>query len=178
MGALRKTMQYLGLVDTGEEADDYADYDEPRERPVRRYDSAPSEPRLAPAPVVRRPAESRVSMSGGSGAAVAVAVEEGRLAVPDEAPSYRITTLQPRSYNEARQIGEEFREGTPVIMNLTEMDDGDAKRLVDFAAGLIFGLRGSIEKVTNKVFLLSPSNVDVSAEDKRRIREGGFYNQS
>ena len=117
-------------------------------------------------------------MSGASGAAVAVAVEEGRLAVPDEALSYRITTLQPRSYNEARQIGEEFREGTPVIMNLTEMDDGDAKRLVDFAAGLIFGLRGSIEKVTNKVFLLSPSNVDVSAEDKRRIREGGFYNQS
>ena len=182
MGALRKTMQYLGLVDTGEEAEDYTDYDEPRERPVRRYDSAagqsgPSEPRLAPAPMVRRPTESR-AMAGGSGAAVAVAVEEGRLAVPDEAPSYRITTLQPRSYNEARQIGEEFREGTPVIMNLTEMDDGDAKRLVDFAAGLIFGLRGSIEKVTNKVFLLSPSNVDVSAEDKRRIREGGFYNQS
>ena len=179
MGALRKTMQYLGLVDTGEEVDDYADYDEPRERPVRRYDtaSAPSEPRLAPAPMVRRPTESR-AMAGGSSAAVAVAVEEGRLAVPDEAPSYRITTLQPRSYNEARQIGEEFREGTPVIMNLTEMDDVDAKRLVDFAAGLIFGLRGSIEKVTNKVFLLSPSNVDVSAEDKRRIREGGFYNQS
>lgn len=180
MGALRKTMQYLGLVDTGEEADDYAEYDEPRERSARRYDSAPapSEPRLASAPVVRRPPESRATMSGASGAAVAVAVEEGRLAVPDEALSYRITTLQPRSYNEARQIGEEFREGTPVIMNLTEMDDGDAKRLVDFAAGLIFGLRGSIEKVTNKVFLLSPSNVDVSAEDKRRIREGGFYNQS
>jgi cell division inhibitor SepF len=183
MGALRKTMQYLGLVDTGEEADDYTDYDEPRERPMRRYDSAAgqsvqSEPRLAPAPMVRRPTESRTTMSAGSGAAVAVAVEEGRLAVPDEAPSYRITTLQPRSYNEARQIGEEFREGTPVIMNLTEMDDVDAKRLVDFAAGLIFGLRGSIEKVTNKVFLLSPSNVDVSAEDKRRIREGGFYNQS
>ena len=180
MGALRKTMQYLGLVDTGEEVDDYADYDEPRERPVRRYESssAQSEPRLAPAPVVRRPAESRATMPTGSGAAVAVAVEEGRLAVSDEGPSYRITTLQPRSYNEARQIGEEFREGTPVIMNLTEMDDVDAKRLVDFAAGLIFGLRGSIEKVTNKVFLLSPSNVDVSAEDKRRIREGGFYNQS
>jgi cell division inhibitor SepF len=180
MGALRKTMQYLGLVDTGEEVDDYAEYDEPRERPVRRYDAAaaPSESRATSAPVVRRPAESRATMSGASGAAVAVAVEEGRLAVSDESPSYRITTLQPRSYNEARQIGEEFREGTPVIMNLTEMDDGDAKRLVDFAAGLIFGLRGSIEKVTNKVFLLSPSNVDVSAEDKRRIREGGFYNQS
>ena len=99
-------------------------------------------------------------------------------AVADEAPAYRIVTLQPRSYNEARQIGEEFREGTPVIMNLTDMDDVDAKRLVDFAAGLIFGLRGTIEKVTNKVFLLSPRNVEVTPEDKRRIAEGGFYNQS
>ncbi len=98
---------------------------------------------------------------------------------PDASPSYQITTLQPRSYNEARQIGEAFREHIPVIMNLTEMSDEDAKRLVDFAAGLIFGLHGSIEKVTNKVFLLSPSTVAVSAEDKRRIvAGGGFYNQS
>ncbi len=58
----------------------------------------------------------------------------------------RITTLHPRTYNEARTIGEHFREGTPVIMNLTEMVDSDAKRLVDFAAGLIFGLRGSIDQ--------------------------------
>ena len=79
---------------------------------------------------------------------------------------------------EARQIGEAFRENIPVIMNLTDMSDEDAKRLVDYAAGLIFGLRGTIEKVTNKVFLLSPSTVAVSAEDKRRIVEGGFYSQS
>ena len=65
-----------------------------------------------------------------------------------------------------------------MIMNLTEMSDGDAKRLVDFSAGLIFGLRGSIERVTNKVFLLSPANVHVTAEDKARIVEGGFFNQS
>ena len=90
----------------------------------------------------------------------------------------RITTLHPRTYNEARTIGEHFREGTPVIMNLTEMMDSDAKRLVDFAAGLIFGLRGSIERVTNKVFLLSPANVEVAAEDKARIVERGFFNQS
>jgi cell division inhibitor SepF len=90
----------------------------------------------------------------------------------------RITTLHPRTYNEARTIGEHFREGTPVIMNLTEMVDSDAKRLVDFSAGLIFGLRGSIERVTNKVFLLSPSNVEVAAEDKARIAERGFFNQS
>ena len=75
-------------------------------------------------------------------------------------------------------IGEHCREGTPGIMNLTEMDDTDAKRLVDFAAGLVFGLHGTIERVTQKVFLLSPANVDVTAEDKARIAEGGFFNQS
>jgi len=90
----------------------------------------------------------------------------------------RITTVHPRTYNEARTIGEYFRDGTPVIMNLTEMVDSDAKRLVDFSAGLIFGLRGSIERVTNKVFLLSPANVEVAAEDKARIAERGFFNQS
>jgi cell division inhibitor SepF len=90
----------------------------------------------------------------------------------------RITTLHPRTYNEARTIGEHFREGTPVIINLTEMVDSDARRLVDFSAGLIFGLRGSIDRVTNKVFLLSPANVEVAAEDKARMAERGFFNQS
>ena len=89
----------------------------------------------------------------------------------------RITTLHPTSYNEARTIGEHFRDGFPVIMNLTEMDEPDAKRLVDFAAGLAFGLRGSMERVTNRVFLLSPPNIQVSAEDKARIAEGGFFEQ-
>jgi cell division inhibitor SepF len=91
-------------------------------------------------------------------------------------PLARIVTLHPQNYNEARPIGERYREGNPVIMNLTEMQDRDAKRLVDFAAGLAFALRGSIDKVTNKVFLLSPPNVDVSAEDRRRIAEGRFFN--
>ena len=63
-------------------------------------------------------------------------------------------------------------------MNLSDMDDSDAKRLVDFAAGLVFGLRGTIERVTNKVFLLSPPNVAISAEDKERMAEDGFFNQS
>jgi cell division inhibitor SepF len=121
--------------------------------------------------------------SGPVGATAAkLAVREPVVAVPEPAPAppqpYRITTLHPRTYNEARTIGERFRDGMPVIMNLTEMDDSDAKRLVDFAAGLSFGLRGSIERVTAKVFLLSPQNVDVTAEDKARIREGGFFNQS
>ena len=110
--------------------------------------------------------------------------EAGRL--PEHEPTVtvqttdlaRITTLHPRTYNEARTIGEHFREGTPVIINLTEMVDSDARRLVDFSAGLIFGLRGSIDRVTNKVFLLSPANIEVAAEDKARIAERGFFNQS
>jgi cell division inhibitor SepF len=123
------------------------------------------------------------AVSGPVGAA-GLAVREPVAAVPEPAPApapapqpYRITTLHPRTYNEARQIGESFRDGKPVIMNLTEMDDADAKRLVDFAAGLIFATRGSIERVTSKVFLLSPQNVTVAAEDKERIA-GGFFNQS
>jgi cell division inhibitor SepF len=92
-------------------------------------------------------------------------------------PSYQITALHPRTYNEARTIGEQFRKSTPVIMNLSDMDDADAKRLVDFAAGLTFGLHGRIERVTAKVFLLSPHNVTVTAQDRARI-ENGFFNQS
>ncbi len=167
-GAMRKMGVYLGLVedDDRREPGEYEEYDEYAEAevvPVRRvaagrgWDDA--EPR-AMAPVhegYREPAYREL---------------------PEEPAGYRITTLHPRTYNEARTIGEHFRESVPVIMNLTEMDDADAKRLVDFAAGLSFGLRGSIERVTNKVFLLSPQNVHVTAEDKARIAEGGFFNQS
>ncbi len=96
---------------------------------------------------------------------------------PRTADISRIITVHPRTYNEARTIGENFRDGVPVIMNLGDMEDADAKRLVDFAAGLIFGLHGSIERITSKVFLLSPHNVNVTVEDKERIA-GGFYNQS
>ncbi|WP_396837176.1 cell division protein SepF [Mobilicoccus sp.] len=93
---------------------------------------------------------------------------------------HRICTIHPRTYNEAKKIGETFREGTPIIMNLSDLDDADAKRLVDFAAGLVFGLQGTIERVTNKVFLLSPVNLEVtsseSAEGSRARR--GVFNQS
>ena len=89
----------------------------------------------------------------------------------------RITTLQPRSYNEARTIGERYRDGVPVIMNLTELDDAAAKRLVDFAAGLAFALRGSIDKVTSRVFLLTPADVEVSADDARKLAERGLFRQ-
>ena len=97
---------------------------------------------------------------------------------PEVADISRIVSVRPRSYNEARAIGENFRDGIPVIMNLSDMEQGEDKRLVDFAAGLIFGLKGNIERVSNKVFLLCPANLVVGPEDKERLASGGFFNQS
>jgi|SRR5205823_14984135 cell division inhibitor SepF len=158
--AMRKMAVYLGLVEDDHRYQDkydsygeYEDYDDQADRPEQLDEPDPRD-------VGYQPADWRTEH------------------VSQTTDLARITTLHPRTYNEARTIGEHFREGTPVIMNLTEMVDSDAKRLVDFAAGLIFGLRGSIERVTNKVFLLSPANVEVTAEDKARIAERGFFNQS
>ena len=96
-----------------------------------------------------------------------------------ELPSLdRIITLHPRFYNEARTIGEHYRQGNPVIINRTDMDESERKRLVDFASGLVFGHHGTIERVTSKVFLLSPANVKVSSEDKAAAAEASFFNQS
>jgi cell division inhibitor SepF len=181
-GAMRKMGVYLGLVEGDER---YPEYDDHHEEDRREYRDEPRAQRREE-PVYRE--DRRPTPRGefvGQRQAPSAQVQERRApAPPMPVPSmavaepYRITTLHPRTYNEARQIGEQFREGTPVIMNLTEMDDVDAKRLVDFAAGLVFGCHGTIERVTQKVFLLSPANVDVTAEDKARIAEGGFFNQS
>lgn len=107
----------------------------------------------------------------------ALAMDPRRMAELFDAgsPLSKITTLRPKDYSEARTIGERFRDGTPVIMDLVTMDNADAKRLVDFAAGLAFALRGSFDKVATKVFLLSPADIDVTAEERRRIAEAGFY---
>ena len=164
---MRKMGVYLGLVeDTDRYDDEYADYED---EPVPRRDLRP----------MQRPMEPVREGTTGSVASLADRAERRRPAPgPVTAELSRITTLHPRTYNEARTIGENFRDGVPVIMNLTEMSDSDAKRLVDFAAGLVFAVRGSIERVTSRVFLLSPPNVTVAAEDKQRIAEGGFFNQS
>jgi cell division inhibitor SepF len=163
--AMRKMAVYLGLVEDDHRYQDkydsygeYEDYDDQADQP-----EPPDE------------ADARVGRDDYAGYQAADWHPEH---APQTTDLARITTLHPRTYNEAHTIGEHFREGTPVIMNLTEMVDSDAKRLVDFAAGLIFGLRGSIERVTNKVFLLSPANVEVTAEDKARIAERDFFNQS
>ena len=193
MAFMRKAAVYLGLVEDDEEAyDEFEDYETvpATGRRERAHEVAEAQyPVEYARPEVPRRSERRAHDAGYSGrprsaGATALApaptglAEPTRLGWGDPAGPPRVTTLHPRTYNEARAIGEHFREGTPVIMNLTEMDDADAKRLVDFAAGLIFGLRGSIERVTAKVFLLSPQNVEVTAEDKQRLAEGGFFNQS
>ena len=163
--AMRKMAVYLGLVEDDhryqDKYDTYGEYED--------YEEQADRPEQIDEPDVRGAREDYVGYQSADWRAEHVS-QTTDLA--------RITTLHPRTYNEARTIGEHFREGTPVIMNLTEMVDSDAKRLVDFAAGLIFGLRGSIERVTNKVFLLSPANVEVTAEDKARMAERGFFNQS
>jgi len=165
---LKRAAAWLGLVTD----DRYADYDENDENTeltegISREELL--EERSSGQSASVTPLETKRPANGASAVPT--------LTTPRTADMSRIITVHPRTYNEARVIGEHFRDGVPVIMNLSEMEDVDAKRLVDFAAGLIFGLRGTIERVTSKVFLLSPHNVNVTAEDKERIA-GGFFNQS
>jgi cell division inhibitor SepF len=161
-GAMRKVGVYLGLLEDSERYDDRYDDDEAYDDDYEPKQTRPVQPVRDDGGKVSQLADRRPRP----------------VSIPVTAELSRITTLHPRTYNEARTIGENFREGVPVIMNLSEMDDNDAKRLVDFAAGLVFAVRGTIERVTNRVFLLSPPNVSVAAEDKQRIAEGGFFNQS
>jgi len=134
--------------------------DEPRFRP-REFDR-PTTPRLG-------------TLRGSTRGALAMDPRRMAMMFEEGSPLSKITTLRPKDYNEARTIGERFRDGQPVIMDLVSMDNADAKRLVDFAAGLAFALRGSFDKVATKVFLLAPADVDVTAEERRRIAEAGFY---
>ncbi len=156
-GALRKTMVYLGLAEDQGRYDDeyYEGYDEHAE--------VEEQPEHRGAEVTHLPTRQPVAHVVRSSEAVGIS---------------RITTIHPRTYNEAKTIGENFRDNIPVIMNLTDMSDADAKRLVDFAAGLVFGLRGSIERVTSKVFLLSPETVEVNAEDGPVVAGRSVFNQS
>ncbi|WP_309069314.1 cell division protein SepF [Microbacterium sp.] len=137
---LKKTMVYLGLADEEE-------YDDAQEQPQRahRERDEPQHDDVKPAPVtpLRRPAVVRQP--------AAAAVNE-------------IVTVHPKQYRDAQMIAEHFRDGIPVIINLSQMSDADARRLIDFASGLSLGLYGRIERVTSKVFLLSPENIAVSGD--------------
>lgn len=167
-GAMRKVGEYLGLVEQADYDDDF-DEEISTPVPVRR------EPERRPAVVRPTTVSSIEDHRRGERS-----TEYGRGTRSPEPSSdlYRIETVTPRTYNDARTVGEHYRSGVPVIMNLSEIDDDDAKRLVDFAAGLVFAVHGSINRVTAKVFLLSPANVEVTDEDRQRIAAGGFYNQS
>jgi cell division inhibitor SepF len=133
---LKKTMVYLGLADEEEV------YDEPAPQPRARKSDAVVE-KAAPVTPIHRPA-----------------------VVRQPAPSAinEIVTVHPKQYRDAQVIAENFRDGIPVIINLSQMSDADARRLIDFASGLSLGLYGRIERVTSKVFLLSPENVAVSGD--------------
>jgi cell division inhibitor SepF len=137
---LKKTMVYLGLAD--EELDTEA-------------------PASTPAPVVHA-APAPAAPKGG--AAVTPLRKPNVRHTPPQAEMNEILTVHPRQYRDAQMIAESFREGVPVIINLSQMSDADARRLIDFASGLSQGLYGKIERVTNKVFLLSPAHVVVSGE--------------
>lgn len=159
-GAMRRMATYLGLV----EDDQY--YNDPNNRPADT-----STDRVAVSETATT--ASTPAAPGAASAAAPAATERARvpqptaavheLAKPWERPGYEIPVVLPTTYNDARRIGEEFRSGSPVIMDLTSMSDADAKRIVDFAAGLVFGLQGMIERITAKIFLLSPDGVDVSS---------------
>ncbi|GAA1650175.1 cell division protein SepF [Georgenia ruanii] len=160
-GTMRKMMEYLSLAEPedelyedGPEAEAYREEDDVRTEVTER-----AEHRAEVTPISR---------------AVSLHTEEPA-AVED---LRRIVTVHPATYNEARVIGEAFREGTPVIMNLTGMSESEAKRMVDFAAGLVFGLHGAIERVTNRVFLLSPATVEVESDRADERIPGRFFNQS
>lgn len=136
---LKKTMVYLGLADEEEVYQEEASQAPARAPREREQDEQP------PAPVtpLRRPTAVRQPSAG--------SVNE-------------ILTVHPKQYRDAQIIAENFREGVPVIINLSQMSDADARRLIDFASGLSLGLYGRIERVTSKVFLLSPENIAVSGQ--------------
>jgi len=155
MSALNKMMGYLGLVDTDEAA--------------QQQEATPARNNERPAREIARSSRDRAGVTVVGSAVAAAPIQES---------NYHIVTLQPRSYSEARKMGEHYREGNPVIINLDDMEESERKRLVDFASGLVFGLHGRIERVSHKVFLLSPANVNVSSEDKTAAAQASFFNQS
>jgi cell division inhibitor SepF len=162
--ALRKVTNYLGLTE-----DDLLNSAEMNSTAH------------AETPIVRRPAMTpRVSQSVAPVTTPRLTVAQPVMETePMVAQTLdRIVTLHPRFYSEARTIGEHFRMGSPVIMNLSDMEESERKRLVDFASGLVFGHAGTIERVTPKVFLLSPPNVAVSTEMKAAAADASFFNQS
>ncbi len=155
-GAWKKTLSYLGLV----EEDEYEQLDE-----------IATEPEGAQVRRIARPQAVReMSMDAAGGGVVRT--------IPAPRPvGSAIHKSEPKRFNEARDIADRYKAGIPVIMNLQGTDDTIARRLVDFASGLVYGIDGKIEMVAQRVYLLTPANMEVSAEERERIAGGAFYNQ-
>ncbi len=164
-GVWRKTLIYLGLAEEDEEYDEYGYEDlEPEEPRPRR---AASSRRGGGAEEPRPTGASR--RTGGDGVVTAM----------PSLQSPRFHLVQPTSFNDAQEIGDKFREGFSVIMNLQSADPDLSRRLVDFASGLAYGLGGSMQPAAERVFLITPAGVAVSAEERRRFLEDrGFFNQA
>jgi cell division inhibitor SepF len=120
---------------------------------------ASSRPRLRAAAQAQAPAPAAAAMAAVAG-------------------STRVHLVVPKSFNDAQQIADRFKEAIPVILNLQSSDPDLSKRLIDFASGLTYALDGGMQRVADKVFLLTPRNVEVSAEERARLLERGFFNQA
>ncbi|MGH2658052.1 MAG: cell division protein SepF [Actinomycetota bacterium] len=163
-GVWRKTMKYLGLVDDDEFEAIERDGQDLDDRMLAR-------PRVEESPLRR-------FGRGDHGTPMPETPEAIIRTIPKTQPSAgAIHRAEPKRFNEARELGERFKDGVPVIMNLQGTEDSIARRLVDFASGLVFAQNGKIELVAQRVYLLTPADVEVSAEERERIKEGGFYNQ-
>jgi cell division inhibitor SepF len=167
MSMLRKAMHYLGLAPDDEYDDDYYDEQAAASGPPGRSGYVPPEPPEVHAAAVRPLPRSTEALGGSAPGARAAGVVRP-LTPQSSAKPY---AMSPTSFNEAQSVADKFMAGIPVIMNLQGLERDLSRRLVDFASGLCYGLRGSMERVTNQVYLLTPSNVEVSAEEKRRLRE-------
>ena len=171
-----RTLVYFGIAeedDWDEDIDGYATEEELE----RSYSSRPNVRRLAP-----RRRERDYDDWTDPGAAATVVQRptrpRGLEAVPPSA-SVQVHLVVPRSFNDAQQIADKFKQAIPVILNLQSTDSELSKRLIDFASGLTYALDGGMQRVADKVFLLTPRNVEVSAEERARLLErGGFFNQA
>ena len=173
-----RTLVYFGIAEEDDEWDEEAYVTE--EDLERTYRDRPNVRRLSPR---RREREFEDWTDGPApaGDRTAVMRPPTRLRSVDAAPpsSVRVHLVVPRSFNDAQQLADKFKEGIPVILNLQGSDADLSKRLIDFGSGLTYALDGGMQRVADKVFLLTPRNVEVSAEERARLLErGGFFNQA
>jgi cell division inhibitor SepF len=169
-----RTLVYFGIAEEDEWDDDYAAEQELE----RAYQERPNVRRLAP----RRGEREFEDWTDATNDRTQVARPRLRgveaLPTGSGAPA-TVHLVVPRSFNDAQQIADKFKESIPVILNLQGSDADLSKRLIDFASGLTYALDGGMQRVADKVFLLTPRNVEVSAEERARLLErGGFFNQA